>query len=276
MAWNRKAAINWAIDQIENKLSGIYNTIDALFYLQGSTFVNQCNEIVDVPTFSNKALTERQQKLFINKLAKHIDGITWEEYQAYKTEREAETQAIIEARKQVKQNITNGNQENSMTTTTENHEETTQNNINSNNKTPANYLQYFAATKWADMPLTTNKEAQSMSKITPTTALLALTKIIKRTKDAGHQDAIQRYYGTRNILVWIDSADWSNNEHYNALKNILFILEKHGYIKSAIGENVAITGYKKIQGKIYKERQWRITSKGIEKVKKLVKQTQQN
>lgn len=92
---NRKAAIEWAIDQIENKLSGIYNTIDALFYLQGSSFINQCNEIVDVPIFANSTLTERQQKLFVNELAKHIDGITWEEYQAYKAKKETEIQTII-------------------------------------------------------------------------------------------------------------------------------------------------------------------------------------
>jgi hypothetical protein len=120
--WNRKAAIEWTIDQIENKLSGIYNTIDALFYLQGQSFVNQCDEIIDVPVFSNEPLTERQQKLFINELAKHIDGITWEEYQAYKAEKEAETQAIIEARKQSEQNIMNETKENNMTATVENYD----------------------------------------------------------------------------------------------------------------------------------------------------------
>ena len=105
--WNHKAAIKWTIDQIENKLSGIYNTIDALFYLQGSSFVNQCDDIIDVPVFSNELLTERQQKLFIAKLAKHIAGITWEEYQAYKAEKEAEAQAIIEMYKLSKNVSTN-------------------------------------------------------------------------------------------------------------------------------------------------------------------------
>ena len=97
--WNRKAAIKWAIDQIENKLSGIYNVIDALFYLQGSSFINQWNEIVDVPVFSDEPLTERQQKLFVNELAKHIPRITWEQYETYKAKKEKEAQAIIEARK---------------------------------------------------------------------------------------------------------------------------------------------------------------------------------
>ena len=137
--WNRKTAIEWTIDQIENKLSGIYNTIDALFYLQGSSFVNQCDEIIDVPVFSNEPLTERQQKLFINELAKHIDGITWEEYQAYKAEKEAEAQAIIEARKQSKQNITNKTKENTMTATKEDHQV-----VNSANNKEHGYLQFFA------------------------------------------------------------------------------------------------------------------------------------
>jgi hypothetical protein len=138
--WNRKAAIEWTIDQIENKLSGIYNTIDALFYLQGQSFVNQCDEIIDVPVFSNEPLTERQQKLFINELAKHIDGITWEEYQAYKAEKEAEAQAIIEAHKQSEQNIMNETQENAMTTTKEDHQV-----VNSTNNKEHGYLQFFAA-----------------------------------------------------------------------------------------------------------------------------------
>jgi len=77
------------------------------FYLQGSSFVNQCDDIIDVPVFSNELLTERQQKLFIAKLAKHIAGITWEEYQAYKAEKEAEAQAIIEMYKLSKNVSTN-------------------------------------------------------------------------------------------------------------------------------------------------------------------------
>lgn len=265
MTWNRKAALEWTIDQIENKLSGIYNTIDALFYLQGSTFVNQCNEIVEVPTFSDSALTERQQKLFINELAKHIPGITWEQYQTYKTEKEKEAQAIIEARKQVnQQKETSETQENTMTATMEIHEETTQNHVNSEyTQTTKEYLQYFSTN-------TVTKEVNKMKHINATTALIAITKLIKKRKDNGNTNAVNDYFGTRTILYMIDQADYTSSDEYNQLKNILFTLEKYGYIKSIIGENIAITGYRKIQGKTFKERQWRITPKGIEKVKEIV------
>jgi hypothetical protein len=49
--------------------------------------------------FSDEPLTERQQKLFVNELAKHIPRITWEQYETYKAKKEKEAQAIIEARK---------------------------------------------------------------------------------------------------------------------------------------------------------------------------------
>lgn len=98
---DRKGAINWMSIQVFERCSTLTEAFNALQYLKGYTYTNQCKSVIDVPVFFDGYLATRQERQLFNDVCTELSydsELCWNEYQASNTvSNDSEQQtAIIE------------------------------------------------------------------------------------------------------------------------------------------------------------------------------------
>lgn len=111
-----------------------------------------------------------------------------------------------------------------------------------------------------------------MQLVTPTIALVSLAKATRRVQNRDPEKASKMYFTPASLVyeaykyIKVSAPD---DDIKRELREQLVNLEKFGYVESKIIDDFAIGGYRKIVAKPYKVRAWRLTAKGIDKLKKL-------
>jgi hypothetical protein len=111
-----------------------------------------------------------------------------------------------------------------------------------------------------------------MTNITPKTVLISLGKTIATFQKRQYRKATEYAIPTKTIMVYGDTlmnVDYTNYEHENEVKQVLFQLQKYGYVRSELTEGT--TRIRDNARVTYKQRNWYITEKGIEKLRELAR-----
>jgi len=109
-----------------------------------------------------------------------------------------------------------------------------------------------------------------MAKVTALQAIMALIKQIKWAKNAGIENAAELFFSVNDMRHEITTITGRiDNEVMNQFKSALEELVKHGYVEARDGEGISARGYKRVYAGFYKVREYRITEKGINKVREL-------
>lgn len=112
--------------------------------------------------------------------------------------------------------------------------------------------------------------------ITPKTVLLSFGKTLAHIQKTNKQPKKATYYELpiQTIMVHgyeLMNAYYDNTDDQKEVKNILWTLQRHGYVTSKIVQRTTtIRGNAKIQ---YKQRLWKLTDKGLNKLKEIANKT---
>ena len=108
---------------------------------------------------------------------------------------------------------------------------------------------------------------------TPTAVLLAMGKIARRCKDYNGSDPRTVKVVPSEIIThgdkWLNFHDYADSDAQKKIREILFLLQKHGYVKSEL------LTCKHDYYADFKKRFWSLTDKGLRKLMEIAKSARQ-